>query len=190
MSLTLVTGPATEPLTVAEAKTHLRIDSADRDSEIEAMIKEVRDHVERVTNRALITQTWEQSFRGFSNVMTLWKAPLQSVTSITYVDDDGATQTLSTDVYQVDTRHTPGRVLLAYGQTWPSVRDQENNVIVQYVAGYATTADVPLSIKRAMKLLLGHYSENAEAVNVGNIINEFPMGVQALLAPYKLLSFE
>lgn len=187
--LNLSSAPASEPITTAEAKTHLRIDSSDDDTYIDTLIEAARRHVESFTNRALITQTWELYLDDFPNEILLPKPELVSVSSITYTDTAGASQTLSTDVYQVDTDHLPGRIFLKYGQTWPAVQEIPKAVKVTYVAGYGAASAVPQSIKTAIKILVAHWYENREPVIVGTNVASVPLSVEYLLMPYKVFNF-
>lgn len=208
MALTLVTAPAAKPLTLAEAKAHLRVDGSDDDDLITALIAAATAHIDGRDgwlNRALVSQTWDLTLDAFpgANRFNPYGAiqvplpPLISVTSITYVDTAGATQTLSSSLYTVDVKSTPGRIVPAYGKTWPSTRDQVNAVTVRFVAGYADSGaspadpadNVPQAIKQAMLLMIGHWYANREAVNVGNVVNEMPISAAALLNPFRVWSF-
>jgi uncharacterized phiE125 gp8 family phage protein len=112
-------------------------------------IRTARQMAESATRRALITQTLDlylDAFPGWE--ITLPKPKLQSVTSITYVDDNGVTQTLDTSLYLVDTTTEPARITPAFGEVWPTTRWQTNAVRIRYVAGYgATAASVPECVK-------------------------------------------
>jgi uncharacterized phiE125 gp8 family phage protein len=185
MARTLVTAPTSEPITTQEAKDHLRITTTDDDTLISAMIVAVREYVENVTSRALITQTWDIFYDQFAEV-ELPKPPLQSITTIKYIDTDGVQQTVSASVYTVDTDSDPGRVYLAYNQSWPGIRGINHAVEIRIVAGYGTASAVPQPIKHAMLLMIGHLYENREAT-APLTISEIPMAVDALLAPYRVV---
>ena len=115
------------------------------------------------------------------------KAPLQSVSSITYVDTAGATQTLATSEYVVDGATHIGRIYSAYGATWPAVRCQPRAITVRFVCGYGgNPGDIPEPIRQAMLLLVGHWYENRETVNVDNSTSELPFTTQALLSPFRV----
>ncbi|MCB9117972.1 MAG: DNA-packaging protein, partial [Caldilineaceae bacterium] len=102
-------------------------------------------------------------------IIELPRPPLASVTSITYTDEDGATQTLAANNYRVDTAREPGRVVLAPGADWPSVAlDSSNPITVRFVAGYADAGDVPGMAKAAILLQIGEIYANREAVIVGS----------------------
>lgn len=190
MALTLTTVPGEEPITLAEAKSHLRVTTDDDNALLEALISAARQLVETHTNRALITQTWQWRLDTFPSWgLRIPHAPLVSVSSIQYVDGDGATQTLATTEYTVDAKSDPGRITPAYGKSWPNTRWQMNAVIITFVAGYGNAAAVPYQIKQAMLLVLGELYERREAAIAGTIINEVPLGVRALLMPYTLIEY-
>lgn len=163
----VVVKPAVEPVSLAEAKTHLRIDGDVEDGYVGGLIEAARLHVEMVTWRALCTQTVELEVGRWPEDRELWlpRPPLQSVVWVKYTDPEGVVQTLGADQYAVDVMR--GRVRLAYGASWPAARGGEP-VVVRYVAGYGVAADVPGLLKRAMLLLVGHWYENREAVVVGS----------------------
>tara|TARA_Y100001963_G_scaffold88510_1_gene122293 strand:- start:1593 stop:2168 length:576 start_codon:yes stop_codon:yes gene_type:complete len=190
MSLTLSSGPGVEPLTTAEAKSHLRVDTSDDDTLIDSLILASRHFVENYTGRQLIQATWVLKRKGFVNELYLPRSPLSSVSSIQYVDEDGATQTLAASVYTVDADSNPGRVVIAYGQDWPNLRDQINNVTITFVAGYGTAVtDVPEPIRQAIRLLVAHYYETREPYIIGTSASPVPFAVESLLWQYKVPSY-
>lgn len=201
--------PAATPISVAELKTHLRLDgltSVDQDAMFGLYIQGVVRMVERRYGIALVTQTWTavldygfdgchftadwggRPYRAYDEIQ-LPAAPLQSVDSITYVDNNGTVQTLGVETYQLDTLSRPGRVLKAYGAVWPAVRPQRQAVTIQYKAGFGTPAAVPADIKHALKLICGAWQANAEEVITGMIIGTLPWGAEALLSTYKIHTF-
>lgn len=190
MALIRTSDAATEPVTTAEAKTHLRVTGTDDDTYIGTLITAARQYVETFLNRALITQTWEWRLDGFS----LWTlivpmAPLISVTSIQYIDGEGTTQTLATTEYTVDAKSEPARIAPAYGKYWPATRYEMNAVTITFTAGYGAASAVPFQIKQAILLVIGHLYERREETITGTIIAEIPLGVQALLMPYVLIQY-
>lgn len=193
-ALTLVTGPVLEPLTLDEAKEHLRITIDDMDGYINSLIGDVRQEIENMTSRAFITQTWDyfvDCFPGGGGAIEIPRPPLQSVTSVNYVDENGATQTLSTSVYTVDTDSEPGRVYLAFNESWPTVRDIRHAITIRFVAGYGVNpSSVPGPIKRAIRLMVHHRNELRDPVVVspGIVAVEVPKQVDTLLAPYRRIS--
>jgi uncharacterized phiE125 gp8 family phage protein len=181
MPKSIVTSPTEEPVTLVELKEELRIDSDNTDFDVKLTrgIKAARERAEHYLDRALITQTWDLFMDRFADAIEIPLPPLQSVSSITYIDDSGVQQTLSTDVYTVDTAAEPGIVRLAYGQAWPSVRCQANAVTIRFVAGYGDQADVPDDIKEAILTISAERHENPAA--------ELSPAVQSLLWPYRVL---
>jgi len=160
MSTNLVTAPTIEPLTLTEAKNHLRVDITDDDTYITNLIVAARLAAENYTGRAFITQTWDlfiDKFPTSGAFIEIPKPPLQSVTTVKYTDADGNQQTLASSVYTVDTNKEMGTVTLAYNQSWPTIRAVPNAVEIRFIAGYGATAStVPEGIKHAMRMLIGH----------------------------------
>lgn len=188
MSLSLVTAPTVEPITLAEAKTHLRVDHTDEDALIEALIVAVRNIAETTTRRALATQTWDLKLDGFpvnGGPIYLPLPPVQSVTYVQYVDDQGITRTWSPSLYQVDLASAPARLMPAWEETYPVTRAVLNAVTVRYVAGYGLEPAIPQPIKQAMLLILTHLYEQRSETSPGVIIHEVPMSSLALLMPYR-----
>jgi uncharacterized phiE125 gp8 family phage protein len=189
-ALVLVSAPATTPVSLTEAKAHLRVDHSDDDTLITALINAAVAHLDGkdgILGRALITQTWDLKLDEFCPAIRIPLPPLASVTSITYVDTDGATQTLAADQYTV-TSGEPAKIVPAYNVTWPSTRCVPEAVKVRFVAGYGNASSVPAGIKAAILLHVGTLYRDRETVNIGNIINELP-AYDALIAPYKVWSF-
>lgn len=203
MIYTLATAPTVEPVTLAEAKTHARVDTSDDDTYISNLIQIARQYVEQITNRALITQTWDWYLDGFPfssyDALIVPKPPLQSVTHIKYTDSiDGTLQTWSSASYDVDTDSRQGRIYPVYQGDWPTdVRDHPKAVIIRFVAGYADSGaspidladNVPVEIKQAILLLVGHLYENREATSQNLNITDVPMGFDALLASHRIYRF-
>lgn len=206
--LTVDTEPSAEPVTVAEAKTHLRVDGSDDDTYIGALVTAARQHVEHVTSRALVTQTLaltldhfpgtahgildlrmrpeELRGRGHDWVIRLPRSPLQSVSSITYIDDAGASQTLAASKYDVDTSSLVPRITPAYSEVWPTTRPIPNAVTVTFVAGYGAAADVPAALKQAMLVLIGTMYEHRETVVAGAAPEKVPHTFDYLTGPYRV----
>jgi len=148
----LITAPAVDPVTTAEAKTHLRVDHADHDTLIGTLIKSAVYYVENYTRRALITQTWDLFLDRFETENEIPLPSLQSVTTVKYLDDAGVQQTLAATGYKVDVASERGRVVLAYGESWPTVRDEINAIEIRFIAGYGLAVAVPDQLKDAIKL--------------------------------------
>ena len=139
MGLKRTVEPVADAITIHAAKKACEIGSSDttHDAHLQRLIAGAVRDVERVTRRALVTQTWRLSLGDFPERICLPRPPLQSVTSIQYVDEDGVTQTLSSSLYQVSTDESPGVIEPAYNQVWPATRASTlNAVTVTYVAGF------------------------------------------------------
>lgn len=195
MTLDLVTAPADEPVTLEQMKAWVRQDSSDDDALIKSLISMAREAVENYLNRALVTQTWDLWLDAFRDI-EIPKAPLQSVTAITYTDDAGATQTVATSVYDVFAYlDAPGWVRLAYSQSWPSTRAVKDAVKIRFVAGYPTVSplysNIPQAILHGIKVIAAEYYENREinVVNTRAQIVAIPGHVERLLWPYKVHGF-
>lgn len=188
MPFVLVTPPAAEPLTPAEVENHLRLEAGADLVKVNSLILAARQHVERVTSRALVEQSWELVLDRFPacREIRLAKGELRSVTSVKYLDGDGVEQTLDVAQYQVDTVRVPGRIVLAPGASWPATSDRINALRVRFVAGFGAAVAVPEPIKAAMYLLIGHLYEHRESEVIGTITSPLQMAVNALLAPYVL----
>jgi len=197
MALKLITPPAVEPVTLDEAKEHLRVDGTNEDNLIAALIAAARRWCEQFQRRAYITQIWELWLNewpcdtaGYSKgYITVPRPPLQDVTSIKYYGTDNVEYTFDSGNYFVDTKSEPGRVVLGYNKSWPSATLRPaNGVVVIFTAGYGDTADkVPGEVKHAIKLLIGHWYENREAVIVGSISRGIELAVNSLLWPDRVV---
>jgi uncharacterized phiE125 gp8 family phage protein len=193
--LTLAASPVAEPLSLADAKTHLRIDGTAEDALIGGLIVAARQHVEAVTGRALCTQVWELQFDAFpddSEFVELPKAPLQSVQQVAYVNAAGSlTQAALGDfqtIVPAGPQALPGSIGPATGKTWPTdVSEAPLSARIRFVAGYGDAAAVPFGIVAAMKLLVGDLYQNREAQIVGATVAE-NRAVQRLLWPFRVLA--
>lgn len=193
MTLTLVTPPANEPLSLADAKAHLRVDHSDEDTLINALIAAAREDAEDFRNQSFITQTWKLTLDVWPtepDVIELPRGPV-SVTSVKYTDEDGNTSTFASSNYVEDLESEPARLALKRSASWPSDTLQVvNGIEVTYVAGYGDDAsDVPAAVVEALKLMIGHYYENREATITGTIISRIPLGAQHLLWKKRVKQF-
>ena len=189
-ALTVLVPPAEEPVSLAEAKLHLRVDHPDEDARITALIKAAREWCEAFQARAYCTQTlrlhmerWPRPC-GRSNGRLIWlpRPPLQAVQAIRYTLADGTQRTLPTSSYAVQTASQPGAVVLVPGADWPSEPLAPGlPVTVDYVAGYGGPTAVPERVKQAMLLLIGHWHENPSAVITGTISRALEFSTEALL---------
>ena len=181
----IVTQPAIEPVTAAEFKAQVR-DDALTDAEALAWVTTARAYIEEMNNLAIITQTWRLALDRWPSGREKWwdgvrqgsrtelygpssfsdvplpRYPLQSITSVTTFDTgNNATAVTVSDVFNVDTYRTPGRLALRFGQTWPIALRETNAIVIDYVSGYGSAAgDVPAPIKQGILLMAASLYEN------------------------------
>lgn len=147
---------AQEPVTVEEARRQCGIaDGIDyHDETLKILIPAAREQVENDTGIVCYTGTFTKKFHDWNDLDLSDLRPITSITSIAYLDTDGASQTLATSVYQLETANVKQFVRLKYNQSWPSLRGDINGITITYVAGYATVAAVPKVVKQAVLLRL------------------------------------
>lgn len=196
MPLKLITAPASEPITLAEAKAQCSVsaDFTSDDALLSAMIAAARGHAEHLTGRALVTQTWELVLDEFpridvsrlghgreyvSGAIELPRAPLQSVESVKYIDPDGVEQTMDPAAYRVDTDSLVGRVYPV--AAWPdTATDRHDSVRIRYVAGWPMSEDAepvwtgPKEIAQWMLIRVASLYAQRESFVVGTI--KYDMG--------------
>lgn len=187
------TDAAEEPVTVSEVKSHLRITDNAEDILLAGMITAARKVVEQITRRAIIHQTWTLYLDTFpaSEVIKLPYPPLAAVNHIKYRAQDGALTTFPSSEYQVDTRATPGMIVLEGDAQFPLTdEDKINAVEIEFVAGYgASAAAVPSPIRLAITHLVCHWFENREPFKDSAFqMRPVPQTFELLLMPWRFLS--
>lgn len=187
MALRRTTDAASEPVTVAQVKTALNISTTDHDTRIEWLIPACRRLAENETRRALMTQTWTKALDEFPDAIRLDYPPIQSVTSVKYLDPAEVLQALDPSLYTVDSSSEPGYIVPAYGETWPETLCAINAVEVIYIAGYASAALVPAEVKHWIVVMVGFYLENTEAGAEADI-NTLPF-IGSLLNDSRIMGF-
>lgn len=177
--------PAVEPITLTEAKAHLRVDVADDDTLITALIGSVRSMAESRLSRALISQQWRYDLEQFPvNAIVLPRPPLIAVQEISYLDSAGVRTVINNTDYVVNVTSFRGSVQPVYGLDWPDCRVEPGSVRVTYTAGFgASASDVPQAIRQWMLLQIGHFYANREAAADGNL-SEMPY-VDSLIDPWR-----
>jgi uncharacterized phiE125 gp8 family phage protein len=182
MGLAVVTSSA-PPITADEVGDFLRLDDFDAQSDLlDSLIAAAVEYFANETRQQLTQATLRMTSDAFPccNTIRLPRGPLQSVTSIKYLDREGAQQTLAAGTYTVDADARPGRIVLNDGESWPDTLDQANAVEVTYVAGYATT-NLPTALRIGIMLLVGHWYVNREAVVTGTIATQLPLSVESII---------
>jgi len=190
MSLTLTTAPASDIITLTEAKAQVRDDGVAEDALIQTYISAAGaylDGVDGVLGRALVTQVWELKLDAFPvNALRLPLPPLQVVNSVSYVDPAGANQTVAS--FQTYFRNGIGFIRPDPGASWPATKVQENAVTVQFTAGYGAAAAVPASIRLAALMLIASAVKNREAEIAASMAAPNP-AIDRLLRPYTIQGF-
>lgn len=196
----LVTPPAIKPLTLAEVKAQLRVDHDDQDALIGGLIAAATDHFDGWTGilrRCLCEQEWRIDYDGFDRCMRLPLFPLITVTSLVYRDLAGDEQTVAAQSFALRTDDRGSFVRFADEFSRPPLARGGAAVSLTARFGYPdipgvgeapATSSVPDAIKHALRLLIGHWYENREAVAMaagGSAPVVLPMGVQALIDPYR-----
>lgn len=183
----VTTAAAAEPVTLEDAKAHLRVDGTSEDDLITTLITAARGHVESRTGTRLYTQTVTLRTDDWEDLRHLPVAPASSITSITYTDTDGASQTLATSVYEARLWALEPSVVLKYNQTWPTIRVGSEIVIVA-VVGYGVAGAQPPEVIHALKLVLADVYAFRETAQVGTVAGQIPSSatVDALLTNHKL----
>jgi uncharacterized phiE125 gp8 family phage protein len=167
MSLQLVTPPAGEPVSLAEAKLHLRVDSGEDDLLIGSLITAARQAAETITHRQFITARWKLVMDAFAGqAVLIHKSPLLSVVAVEYLDMAGLVQTMPPSHYTVDAACEPARLTPIFGQTWPPTLPQIGAVSVTFDAGYGAASAVPEGIKSWIKLRVGSLYAHREEISV------------------------
>ncbi len=194
MPLQILQEPATEPLSLAEAKLHLRVDLPDDDALISALITSVRQYAETITRRAFIQQTWAyviDSFPGPTLTGVPWgktftlpahaieieKSRVQQVTAVNYLDMSGNPQVMPAADYAVDYSSEPCRITPVFGRIWPIPMPQIGACNVQFVAGYA--APVTFDPSNGTMTVQGTWKPYAvnDAVRLSNVGGMLPAGL-------------
>lgn len=205
MPVRLITPPASEPVTLQQAKDQLRLEGALDDGFVGLLIRAAREYVEQTCGRALVEQVWDLVLDGFVGedalelgtrglglgclpYIELPKGRVSAVASVKYFDAQNVEQTLSSSVYSADLLSAPPRIHLVDGQSWPTTRTRWDAVTIRFTAGWSV-ADaavepnrLPQPIHQAMLLLISQMYEHRVPV-----VLEPGSAVDALLAPYRLV---
>lgn len=205
MPFVLLNPPAEEPVSLAEAKLHLRVDFSDDDTLISALIAAARQAAETITGRQLVTARWKlvlDAFPGPSlmgvpagrpftlpgHAILIPKVPVQSIVAINYLDMGSILQTMPAPNYAVDLACEPARITPVFGQIWPITLPQIGAVSVTFDAGYGNAPAVPEGIKRWMLIRIGSLYQNREeiAAMARGSITPLPF-IDGLLDPYRMV---
>lgn len=183
MTLVQTAQDGAEPVSLSEAKDHLRVDSGEQDMLILGLVSAAREWAEVVTRRALVDTAYRLDLAGWPSygVIVLPRPPLKTLTHVKYYDDANVLQTWATTQYQVSAPVGPwaprAEIRLASDAAWPSTYDRVDAVQVTFEAGYG--ASVPRAVKSAILILLTHLFEHR-----GDAAESLPPAARALLTPY------
>lgn len=189
MGLIVTTPPAIEPITLGDAKRHLRFDEdlVEEDSLISLLISSAREYGEAYCNRSFITQKRQLTIDclpggiGFGyysgepygqppNCLILERSPVQSVDSIVYVAMDGTTQTVvapAAPAYAIDLSGPVGRIAPGFGQIWPISLPTIGAIKINYTCGYGlTTTSVPACVRHWILMRVSTMYHNRESVAI------------------------
>ena len=182
--------PTELPVSLAEAKAQLQIDSSvsDWDDLLTGMLNAAVAYVDGwsgVLGRCLVTQTWEARFECFEAEFDL-PFPDVSAVVVKYYDTSDTLQTYSSSNYQLVQESCGSEVSVYLTSTWPATSlNREDVVVITMTVGYGAATAVPAAIKQAILMIVGHWFANRETVNVGNITTELPFSAAAMLAPFR-----
>jgi len=191
-ALVEVTAPTTYPITVADAKEHLRIGGTAEDALLTAYIAAATAEAQVWCNRQFVTATYDWFLDGFPAggcAFRVPRAPLQSVTTLKYTDENGTQQTWTSTNYTVDTNTAPARIVEAWGVAWPSIRDVPNAVEIRIVTGYGAIGSVPNAVKHALKMMVGAMYEDRESQQLTTFSFQQNPVVVNLLSTERLMEF-
>lgn len=165
--LQLITASTGTPVTLEEAKDHLRVTDSNSDADITRKLRSATDYCQRAIsgNKQFMGATFDLIMEAFpfsDAPIELPMPPLKSVTSVGFINSTGGSTTMpSTDFITTTPTDYPGRITPAFNATWPSPRQQANAVTIRFVAGYDTAEDVPDSVKQAVLLKLEQFYDPA-----------------------------
>lgn len=184
--LKVTVAPTAEPITLQECKLHCRIDSLEEDDLVNSLISAARQLIETQAGIRLVTQTIQDDREEFPEDGIIYlEGPVQSVTEIEYLDEDGNWETLDLNLVDIDTTSNPARIMPTVDESWPAIYGGLGCVSITYVAGFGAPSAVPAILKQAIKLLVAHWYSVRETVNIGNIVNEVPYTVDAIVGMFK-----
>jgi uncharacterized phiE125 gp8 family phage protein len=185
MTAYLLAGPAEEPLSLAETKAFLKLDDTAEDALVTTLIAAARLHVEGITAKAMVAQTWRVVLSKWppEREVALPVGPLLSLEAVTAYDDDGEATEIDVEQFELDVA-TP-RLRLPATFDPPLVRERQG-IEIDYVAGYGSDPeDVPADLKHAMLVLVAYWFEHRDAVIVAGSGSVVPTGFDRLVANYR-----
>lgn len=191
MTTILLSGPAVEPLSLSEAKSHLRVDHDDEDTLIQSLVTSARLHVETLTGRVLITQSWRLVLDSWPrrNILSIPVGPVQAVDEVRVYEDEDIVLTIEAANYLVETAGVPARLAMRGHKSWPGPGRPLGGIEIDFTAGFGDgPEDVPASLRQAIRQLVGHWYAHREPVGFGAGAVNVPHTVNALIAPWRAVA--
>jgi uncharacterized phiE125 gp8 family phage protein len=188
MPLILTSGPAAEPVTLAEAKAHLRVDGTAEDTLIASIIVAARLHVEAIAGLALVSQSWSWYMDCWppGRALEFSIRPIQGIAAVRLYDESGGVTTLEPTAYLLDSAGLRPRLVRLGTPAWPRPGRVASGIEIAFTAGYGNAAaDVPAPIRQAILLLVAHWYEHRSPLEEGAHLAPLPDMVCDLLAPYR-----
>lgn len=184
-NLLVQSGPAVEPVTLAEMKAHLRLDGAEEDAVVSACIVAARQACESYTGRSLISQTWQLYLdRWPKGAMRLPRGPVQELLSVAVIGDDGDATLLDGDGFHLDASADPPRLLRKRGAFWTTTARSLAGIEITYKAGYGDSwNDVPQALRQGLMMAAAQFYEHREGGGDAHL----PPAIAALWNPYRSL---
>lgn len=193
MRYSLVTAPASEPISTDEAANYLKLGTyssltSDEQALVSTLIQTARREAEIYTYGGIISQTWDLYLDDWKRYIEILKAPVTAISSIKYQDNNATEQTLSTSDYQARTSNhigEPGRIYIH--ENLPTL-DQDNildRVVIRFTCGYASASAVPENLINAMLIRIGSLYEHRQDIFTGTQVNYHPEWYEMLLNGYR-----
>ena len=187
----LITAPSVLPVSLAEVKSHLRIDHSLDDALLTVYLTAAINYIDGfsgILGRALCTQTWQQRYSEWGD-LRLELLPVSSITQIAYMPESGAEVTVSAANYTLDSDEFGSFVRFSENHTFPALSTVPEPIRVQYIAGYGSAASVPSPIKAAIMILTGHFYHQTGAPTQSVLSGSIFRLIDLVLAPYKRAKF-
>jgi uncharacterized phiE125 gp8 family phage protein len=184
----LTSGPADEPVSVDEAKAHLRVDGTAEDTLIASLILASRLHIETALGLALITQNWRLYLDRWpaEKDFELPIRPLQSIDAVRVLPEVGMATVIDPANYLADTVSTPPRFVRT-AVVWKHPGKPANGIEIDLTVGFgALASEVPGPLRQALLLLVAHWYENREPITVGAPETVIPQPVSDLVEAYRV----
>lgn len=190
MPAQLIAAPTIEPVTLAAAKAHLRVEIADDDNLIGTLITAARVHVEAATRRVLITQRWRLTYDRWppDGLLDLRMTPIQSVDAVSVMDANGSPIPVNATAYQVDLASVPARFVLKVPIETLQPGQPLAGIEMDVTAGYgASGLSVPQPLQLAIMMLVARWYETRDGTAIGSVPASIAQGFEALIAPFRVM---